>query len=79
MLNLKASHRVTTAMRNAFENAVRQIAWAARHITDTPVEGQLVEKVGTALAHNAGVMRRPDLTINVSPEEWKRLKQMKAV
>lgn len=73
MLNLKASHRVTTAMRDAFENGARIAGWTN---TELPA---VVFKVGDALARNAGVMRRPDLTIDVSPEEWKRLKQMKAV
>lgn len=87
MLNLKATHRITTAMRNAFEESVRRV-WKRgedknplqpkKSPTMKQVQG-LIEMVGDSLAHNAGVMRRPDISINVSPAEWKRLKQLKAV
>lgn len=84
MLNIKSTHRATTAMREAFENAVRRgntIAHRCKYGWDK-VEKPVPEvalKIADALAHNAGVMRVPDVGLNVSTKTWNQLKQLKAV
>lgn len=74
MLNLKQTHRATTAMREAFEKSVRLIGWkSTASVPDVAI------KVSDAMAHNAGVYRRPDVSLNVTAKTWAGLKQIKAV
>ena len=76
MLNLKLSHKCNTVMREAFENGLRK--WAKRQ-PQKIVPSRCAEMVADGLAHNAGVYRRPDVTLNVTTRTWGQLKQLKAV
>lgn len=73
--NARLTHRVTTVMREAFENGLRHWAWKYAGVR----ANQTIEKVGNSLAHNAGVNRRPDVSVNVTTKTWQQLKQLKAV
>lgn len=77
MLNLKLSHRATTPMREAFESALRKCGRELGvKIKDIPPVGV---KIAASIVNNAGVYRRPDVTLNVSTKTWNQLKQLKAV
>ena len=72
----KTTHRATTVMREAMEKAVRRgqsIAHRCKYgwdKTEKPVP-EVAMKISDALHANAGVYRRKDVTLNLSPKTTK--------
>lgn len=74
-MNFKQTHRCTTVMREAMEKGVRQ--WANKQgqkVFVTPVVGQIAD----ALHANAGVIRRPDVSLNLTGKTYKTLERQGA-